>query len=83
MFFYGQSFFIGNPDVDSLCVVSDAILTLGKAAIMGYCIESFRRALISLILSSQSIRAGEKSRSLGSLAISAKIKLSDTFQSKL
>ena len=50
--------------------------------LLGYCIESFRCALISLILSAEQIRAGQKSRLFGSLAISIGVKLSDTFRSK-
>ena len=38
--------------------------------------------LISLIFSAQQIQAGKKSRPFGSLAISVKIKLAYTFQSK-
>ena len=64
--------FIGNPDVNSLNVVGDAssVLTYSNVAIMlGYCIESFRSALISLILSAELIRAGKNSRLFGGLAM--------------
>ena len=51
--------FIGNPDVDSLSVVSDAnpVLIESNAAIKLYYIKSFRYVLIRLILSAQQIRA--------------------------
>ena len=55
---------------------------LNTPLLSGYGIESFRYTLISLILSSQQFRAGKKSRLFGSVAISVKIKLSDTFPSK-
>ena len=42
-----------------------------------YCIEWFRCAPISLILSAQQIRAGKKSRMFGNLAISVIFKQSD------
>ena len=50
--------------------------------LLGSWIESFRCALIILVLSGQKIRAGKKSRLFASLAISVQIKLSDSFQSK-
>ena len=49
---------------------------------LGNCIKSFRYAIISLILSAQQIWASEKSILFGSLAISVKIELADTFQAK-
>ena len=52
-------------DVDTLSVVSDAIQVLTPQ--LGYCIESFRSPLISLILSAQQIQAGKKSRLYASL----------------
>ena len=76
-------FFFGNPDVDSFSVVSYAIPVPRKAkSLLGYCIESVHCAQISLILSEQQIRTGKNSTLFGSQAISVKIKLSDTFQSK-